>query len=241
MEKIIYHTIVIYTDTEANRLIASLEHRPEFAVSAIRRLYLGEVVQEGPGARILDICKGVTDLTLNTTCFSRLTENRILAPLEALPLTYLSMSLSALFYRQHAHLLNLQITRSITHLHLTDVWATWKGVNVGLTGLTQLSHLSLRWSMYNSNFDMLREVLESTNLKVLVLWKREYADEYDELVSCLSHEGLEDRRVVFLDSRQYVLYLVYGGFWGYAEDLVEWREEVDGMSLSPLQVLHRAE
>ena len=236
-EKTIYHTVIIWTDTEAHHLIASLEHRQEFAVSAVRTLYLGGAVQESPAARILDVCQGVTNLMLNVTTYSPLAESRMLAPLQALPLTCLSMTLSALFHRQRVRLPNLQITRRITHLHLADSWVSWEGVTVGLTELTQLSHLSLRWSMYNSNFDMLREVLRSTNLKVLVLWKREYAPEYDELVRCLSREGLEDRRVVFLDSRRYEVHLNFGGFWEYAEDLVKWREEVDGMSLSPLQVL----
>ena len=235
-EKIVYRTINLYTNTKANRLIASLEHRPEFAVSAVRTLQLRKAVEEDSAAQILDICKGITDLTLYVTCYFPFGERPILKSLGALALTTLSIDLLALFYYEGPYLPNLKIAYRITHLHLNDTWVAWRGATIGLARLTQLSHLSLRWTaLYRSDLNWLREILESTNLKVLVLWRSKSAHEYKELLGRLSHEGLKDRRIVLLNSKRYAAYLEFGGFWGYAEDLVKWREEVDGMSFSALR------
>jgi len=62
-------------------------------------------------------------------------------------------------------------------------------------------------------------------------------EKHDALVECLRRGGLKDRRIVCFCSAQYLYYYsIHGGFWGYAENLVKWREEVEGMSVgSPLQ------
>ena len=76
--------------------------------------------------------------------------------------------------------------------------------------------------------------MESTNLKVLVLWRSEH-EGHDILIESLLREGLSDRCIVCFNSAIYLHYLIHGGFWRYAEDLVKWQEEVEGMSFSPLQ------
>ena len=191
-------------------------------------------MEESSTAQILDICKGITDLTLYGVCYFPFNERPILKPLDALPLTSLSIHLSAFFYYECPYLPDLGIAHRITHLHLNDNWIVWRGTTLGLTRLTQLSHLSLRWTGYY-NLDLLHEILELTNLKVLVLWRSKSADEDKELLGRLSHEGLKDRRIVLLNSKQYAVYLEFGGFWGYAEDLVKWREKVNGTSFSALR------
>jgi len=196
-------------------------------------------VRSDYAAQILDTCKGVTDLTLRVICHHLLAKNPIIEPLEALPLTSLSADLSAIFHDRHSYLPNLLVAYRITHLHLTNAWASWPDFPVGLTRLDRLTHLSVPWCTSRSDSNLIHEILKSTNLKVLVLWSR--YEKRDELVKCLSREGLEDRRIVCLESKLYSPYLIYGGFWDYAENLIKWREEVNGMSFSPLQVLHDAE
>lgn len=183
-------------------------------------------------AQILDTCKGVTDLTLRVICHHLLAKNPIIDPLEALPLTLLSADLSAIFHDQYSYLPNLQVAHRITHLHLTNAWVSWAGIPVGLVRLKQLTHLSIPWCTTRSDSNLVRELLESTNLKVLVLWSSEY-EKCEEVVKCLSKEGLEDRRIISLNSKLYSHYLIFGGFWDYADRLIKWREEEEGMSFSP--------
>ena len=235
MQRAIYHSVILCSDAAAQRFIASLEHRPQFAVSTVRMLHMGVAVRNNHAAKILDLCKGVTDLTLCVVCHHLCTKNPVLEPLEALPLTSLSADLSAIFHDQRAYLPNLQVVKRITHLHLTNAWACWEGIPVGLTMLTQLTHLSIPWNTSQSDIHLLRQIIKSTNLKVVVLWKDEY-ERHDALVGSLQRGGLEDRRIVcFSPAQDSYYYSIHGGFWGYAEDLVKWREEVGGMIFSPLQ------
>ena len=215
-------------------------HHPEFAVAAVRRLYIGMAVRNGYAAQILGTCKGVSDLTLCVICHHLLTTNPVIEPLEVLPLTSLSVDLSSISHDRLSYLPNLMVAHRITRLHLTNAWASWPGMPVGLTRLHHLTHLSVPWCTSSSNCDLAREVLQFTNLKVLILWRGGYKKR-DELVKCLSRGRLEDCRIVCLDSKSYSHYLIYGGFWDYAENLIKWCEEVNGMSFSPLQVLHHAE
>ena len=211
-----------------------MEHCPQFAVSVVRTLYIGVAVQNNHATRILDLCKGITDLTLHVVCHHLLTKNPLIEPLEALPLISLSMDLSAIFHDQRMYLPNLQVAHRITHLHLTNAWSSWTGIPVGLTRLIQLTHLSVPWSTSWSDFSLLCKILESTNLKVMVLWRSEY-EEYDALVEHLLSEGLNNCHIICFNSALYSPYLVYGGFWRHAEDVVKWQEEVEGMLFSPLQ------
>ena len=54
----------------------------------------------------------------------------------------------------------------ITYLHLTNAWISWLSVPVGLTRLIQLTRLSVPWCTSRSDFSLLREILDSTNLNV---------------------------------------------------------------------------
>ena len=233
VECIIYHLVILCSDAAAQCFIASLEHCPLFAVSTVRMLYMGVAIQNNHAVKILVLCKGVTDLTLRVVCHHLLTKNPVLEPLEALPLTSLSADLSAIFHNQRLYLPNLWVAHRITHLHLTNIWACWLGIPIGLPRLIQLTHLSVPWTTTRSDINMLCEIMESTNLKVVVLWRSKY-ERYNTLAECLQRGGVRDRCIVCFSSTQYV-YAIYGGFWGYAERLVKWQEEVEGMSFSPLQ------
>ncbi|KIM55820.1 hypothetical protein SCLCIDRAFT_10894 [Scleroderma citrinum Foug A] len=94
--------------------------------------------------------------------------------------------------------------------------------------------------MSRSDFSLLREILESTNLKVMVLWRSEY-EEYDALVEHLLSEGLNDCHIVCFNSALYSPYLVYGGFWRHAEDVVKWKEEVEDVPANPFENLAKME
>jgi len=236
VQKIVYHSVILHSDAAARCFIASLEHRPQFAASAVRTLHMGVAVRNNNAAKILNLCKGITDLTLRVVCHHILTKNPVIEPLEALPLTSLSADLSAIFHDRRSYLPNLQIVHRITHLHLTNAWACWEGIPIGLPRLIQLTHLSVPWNASRSDINLLHEIMKSTNLKVVVLWRSE-SEKHNALVECLRRGGLKDRRIVCFCSAQYLYYYsIHGGFWGYAENLVKWREEVEGMSVgSPLQ------
>jgi len=230
VQKIVYHSAILRTDSAAQCFITSLEYRPQFAISAVRTLYIGVAVRDTHAAQILHLCKGITDLTLRVVCHHLGTKNPFIEPLDALPLTSLSTDLSGIFHNQRSYLPNLQVAHRITHLHLTNAWSSWMGFPVGLTRLIQLTHLSVPWSTSRSDFDLIREILTSIDLKVLVLWRSEY-ERYDDLIDNLQRERLNDHRIICLNSVLYSPYLVYGGFWEYAEELVNWRKKVEGMSL----------
>lgn len=234
VQKIVYHTVILHTNSAAQCFIASLEPHPEFAVSAVRMLYIGIAVQNEHATRILHLCKGITDLTLHAVCHHLHVENPLLEPLDALPLFSLSTDLSGIFHNQCSYLPNLLVAHRITCLHLTNTWSSWTGFPVGLTRLIQLTHLSIPWTMSCSDFSLFRKILASINLKVLVLWRDEY-ERYGILVDNLQREGLDNCHIVCLNSVLYSSYLVYGGFGGYAEELVKWREKVNGMTFSPIQ------
>jgi len=233
VQKIVYHSVILRTDSAAQCFITSLEYRPQFAISAVRTLYIGAAVRNEHAARILHLCKGITDLTLRVVCHHLRTKNPLIEPLDALPLTSLSTDLSGIFHNQRSYLPNLLVAHRITHLHVTNAWSSWMGIPIGLPRLIQLTHLSIPWTTCRSDFSLLHEILASTNLKVLVLWRSKY-ERYGVLVDNLQREGLNDHRIVCLNSDLYSSPLVYGGFWGYAEELVKWREKVKGMSFSPI-------
>ena len=219
VEYIIYCSVILRSDAAAQCFIASLEHHQLFAVSTVRTLHMGMAVQNNHAAKILDLCKGITDLTLCVVCHNLLTKNPVLEPLEALPLTSLSADLSAIFHDQRSYLPNLQVVHHITHLHLSNIWACWLGIPIGLPRLIQLTHLSVPWTTTWSDISMLCDIMKSTNLKVVILWRSEY-EKYDALVGCLWRGGVRDYHIVCFSSTQYV-YLIHGGFWGYAEDVVK--------------------
>ena len=174
MQKIVYHSVILHTDSAAQCFITSLEYRPQFAISAVRTLYIGVAVRNEHAARILHLCKGITDLTLRVVCHHLCTKNPLIEPLDALPLTSLSTDLSGIFHNQRSYLPNLLVAHRITHLHVTNAWSSWMGIPIGLPRLIQLTHLLIPWTMCCSDFSLLHEILASTNLKVLVLWRSKY-------------------------------------------------------------------
>lgn len=187
--------------------------------------------------QILDICLGVQDLTLRPPCHL-LSINPLLRPLDGLTRLFsLSIDLASVFNNCIIFLPNIKTFHRVTHLHITNAWAIWTGSSIGIDELTKITHLSLYLSNKHTQPTILQSLLARDSFKVLILWRRPFAT-YSETQDFLEGCKLVDRCIVVFNSNLFSYYVNDGGFWKYAEHLIEWHEKTGGKfqltTLSPM-------
>lgn len=157
-------------------------------------------------------------------------DNPLIEPLDRLPLTHLSLNLSAIFFHPSMQLSDRPALTRIRQLHISNTWALTQGVTLGIQQLHQLTHLSLHvcFTSMSTDLQTLQSILvQCPNLQILLLWRMEYED-YDQVRVVLHHGGLEDDRIVIFDTPSFYALTEEGtDFWSEAEEIVRWRREYD--------------
>lgn len=211
----------------AGKFLSSVQHRPEFAEASVKVLHLGVALRIETAHRILDICLGIEDLTLQSLCHLQ-GVNPLLRPLQGLThLRVLSINLSSIFNKRIIFLPNVEAFHRVTHLHISSAWAVWAGSSIGIAQLPNITHISLHLSTIRTQPAILRDILARDTTEALVLWRRTQVT-YSKARRFLEDCGLVDRRIVVLDLYFDSHYNRDGGFWGYVERLIEWRASNDG-------------
>ncbi|KAI5984472.1 hypothetical protein EDD15DRAFT_2201311 [Pisolithus albus] len=166
------------------------------------------VVLPEQGADILELCRGVQELTLQTTANQPDDENPLRGPLCALRPTTLSMDLASAFYRPTVFLPVLPLLCCIERLHLMNSWVARRGLHIGLQEL------------------LLSEILRCfTRLQVVVLWQMEYQD-CRETYTDLERHNFLDHRIVVFNTAHFAEHAGPGNsFWEVAKHVVQWRED----------------
>ncbi|KAI5984064.1 hypothetical protein EDD15DRAFT_2198775 [Pisolithus albus] len=208
LEPILYRMVDVRHQRMAELLISSLRPRPAFAKRAVKVLRLRPAVLPEQGAYILELCRGLQELTLQTTANQPDDENPLRGPLCALRPTTLSMDLASAFYGPTVFLPDLPLLCRIERLHLTNSWVARRGLHIGLQEL------------------LLSEILRRfTRLQVVVLWRMEYQD-CRETYTDLERHNFLDRRIVVFNTAHFAEHAgPRNSFWEVAEHVVQWRED----------------
>ncbi|KAG1841185.1 hypothetical protein C8R48DRAFT_781495 [Suillus tomentosus] len=196
-EGLIYHTIVLTSETRACRFIDSLHSRPALASKNVKSLCLCGTVQLATAAEVMHLCSGVCSLALwiLPEGHNHTVPDFLLEELNGLPLSRLSIQLSTVFRRTARPFLpSIPIFNIITHLELLEGWVLW-GSSIGIPCLTQLTHISLRVFTKQTAPALLQMILsDCVILEVLVLRVTEEVGTVEKWL--LEYEGLDDPRIV---------------------------------------------
>ncbi|KAG1884206.1 uncharacterized protein F5891DRAFT_971483, partial [Suillus fuscotomentosus] len=196
-EGLIYHTIVLTSETRACRFIDSLHSRPALASKNVKSLCLCGTVQLATAAEVMHLCSSVCSLALwiLPEGHNHTVPDFLLEELNGLPLLRLSIQLSTVFCRTARPFLpSIPIFNNITHLELLEGWVLW-GSSIGIPCLTQLTHISLRVFTKQTAPALLQMILsDCVILEVLVLRVTEEVGTVEKWL--LEYEGLDDPRIV---------------------------------------------
>ncbi|KAG6379356.1 hypothetical protein JVT61DRAFT_11819 [Boletus reticuloceps] len=146
LERNLYRVVCLTNESRAQKFLLSMEHRPEFATSVIEALCLNASIKLEMGASILKLSAGLKFLNMCFPCHRFGAKNPVLDPLSKLScLEALYVDLSSIFNHRDIYLPNVSVFHQVTHLHLSNAWATWSTVarSIGLHELKQITHLSL--------------------------------------------------------------------------------------------------
>lgn len=229
LEPILYRVVDVRHQRMAELLISSLRPRPAFAKRAVKVLRLRPAVLPERGAEILEVCRGLQELTLQTSANQPDDENPLRGPLCALRPTTLSIDLASAFYGPMIFLPDLPLLCRIERLHLTNSWVARRGLHIGLQELCQLTHLSFHIrppGQHVTHIEVLSEILRRfVRLQVVVLWRMEYQDSKETYTDLERHNFL-DRRIVVFNTAHFGEHAgPRSSFWEVAEHVVQWRED----------------
>ncbi|KAI6006012.1 hypothetical protein EDD15DRAFT_2359127 [Pisolithus albus] len=231
LEPIVYRVVHLPSNRVAKKFLQSIGSRPEFAEKTVKVLFFGAAVAIEMAGEILGICHGIEDLTLRVPCHL-IGKNPVLEPMNALQrLRALSIDLASIFNNRIIYLPNIDTLHRVTHLHISNAWASWQGGSqtIGVEGLEQITHLSFHFSTLRTEVSMLKGVLKRDNLVAMVLWQK-WSMTDDQVREWLKSHDLADRRIVILNGADFFSAMQGGGFWNYVECLVDWHRKNDGES-----------
>ncbi|KIM62967.1 hypothetical protein SCLCIDRAFT_24558 [Scleroderma citrinum Foug A] len=230
LEPILYRVVDIDDKEKAKLFLSCLQLRPGFAKTSVKVLHLWPAVSSKQGAKILALCQGLQELTLQIVNRTNLLdeENPLCGPLRDLQLTTLCMNIASVFYGPNIYLPDLVLLRHVQRLHLTNGWVAWRGLFIGLHELSQLMHLSFHIrspGQWMTHPEVLFEIFQHfLRLRVVVLWRMEYHAS-KEIYSNLVQQNLMDHRIVVFNSAHFTEYTrSISSFWEIAERVVQWRE-----------------
>ena len=95
-----------------------------FAKMSVKVLHLWPAVSPEQGVKILALCQGLQELTLQIVNHTNLLdeENPLRGLLRDLRPTTLCMNIASVFYGPNIYLPDLVLLRHVQHLHLTNGW-----------------------------------------------------------------------------------------------------------------------
>ncbi|KAI5995962.1 hypothetical protein EDD15DRAFT_2365543 [Pisolithus albus] len=224
LEPIVYRIVRLRSERVAANFLQSIKSRPEFAETTVKGIFFGAAVAIETAGETLKLCRGIEDLTLRVPCY--LTgKNPLLEPMSDLQrLRTLSIDLASIFNNRVIYLPNNDTLHRVTHLHISNAWASWQGGSqtIGVEKLEQVTHLSLHLSTLRTEVSMLSRILKRDNLVVMVLWRKWSATD-EEVREWLKLRDLMDRRIIILNSADFFGIVQGDGLWNYVERLVDWR------------------
>ena len=212
----------------AESFICSLQFWSAFARTTIKVLHLRQRVTPKQGARILQLCQGLQQLSLKIATNLPDHQNPLGGPLATLPLTLLSLDLASAFYGPMVSLTDLAVLNRIEHLHLTNSWVARRGLYVGLPKLSQLTHIS--FPVQPTQNGICTEIVAFMlsvfhQLRVVILWHMPYQDS-QAIYDLLEERGLLDRRVVVFNAAWFECCAQSNsGIWGLGEMVLQWRSD----------------
>lgn len=170
MERLLYQKVVLSNEIIASRFLSSMRLRPpNFSEGVVQSLCIEGDVLLSTAADILSLCASTKNLALWIAPSDLAREpSPLLYPLNALPLTSLSLSISHLF--DHTPLISLStvpVFSKLTHLEILNGWVLW-GSTVGLEHLQQLTHLCLHVHTKRTKPALVMSLLRNLHLQVLV-------------------------------------------------------------------------
>ncbi|KAG1805782.1 hypothetical protein EV424DRAFT_1544266 [Suillus variegatus] len=239
-ERLLYRKIVLPNETIAVSFLASLRIRSQrcsdFARGAVQSLCIEGDVLLSTAADILSLCSGTTNLALwiAPSDFNG-TTNPLLRPLNDLPLTSLSLSLSSIFqYTQFVSLSTFKAFSTVTRLEILNAWVLWNST-VGLEYLHGLTHLCLHIHTRRTKPELVTTLLASSNLQVVVF---RISEDIDAVQTFLKSNSLSDSRIV-LASQVPTAWGEFGGddmsLWKGADQVVDWRRASTQRGSAPRQ------
>ena len=109
LEPILYRVVDIDDEEKAKLFISCLQLRPGFAKTSVKVLHLQPTVSPEQGAKILALCQGLQELTLQIVNHTNLLdeENPLRGLLRDLRLTTLCMNIASVFYGPNIYLPDL--------------------------------------------------------------------------------------------------------------------------------------
>ena len=200
----------------------------------VKKLHISPAILPEEGIKILLLCTGVQELSLNFVVHSTYNRSRLYGALNALQITMLSMNLTSSFDGPNIFLPDLHLLRRIERLHLANPWVSRRGLFIGLQELCQLTHLSFHACPPGGSalhIDILSEILKRFwRLRVVILWRMEY-QESEKIYNYLNEQGLADRRIVVFNTARFSEFhsAPMNNFWELAEYVVQWREMNNSM------------
>ncbi|KAI6006419.1 hypothetical protein EDC04DRAFT_2611440 [Pisolithus marmoratus] len=140
----------------------------------------------------------------------------------------LSVDLASIFNNRVIYLPNIDVLHHVTHLHISNAWASWQGgtQTIGVEKLQQVTHLSIHLSTMHTEVSILRGILERENLVAMVLWRKAFVIE-EQVRDWLHSHDLIDTCIVIFNSADFFSIAQGGGFWKDVESLVDWRRRTN--------------
>ncbi|KAL4076805.1 hypothetical protein V8B97DRAFT_2022083 [Scleroderma yunnanense] len=189
---------------------------------AVKVLHLWPAVSPKQVARILTLCQGLQEWTLQIATNLLDEENPLHGLLCDLQLTTLCMNITSVFYSPKIYPPNL-------HLHLMNSWVAWQGLFIGLHKLSQLTHLFFHIhppGQWTTHPEVLFEIFKHfLRLQVVILWQMEYHAS-KEIYSDLVQKNIMNYCIVGFNSALFAECTEsISSFWEIAEWVVQWWED----------------
>jgi len=186
MERLLYRKVVLSNEITASRFLSSMRLRPSnLSEGVVQSLCIEGDVLLNTAANILSLCGSTKNLALWITPSNLAGEpSPLLHPLNVLPLTSLSLSISHIF--DHTPLISLStvsVFSKLTHLEILNGWVLWSST-VGLEHLQQLTHLCLHVHTKRTKPTLVMSLLRNLRLQILVFRASEDLKTVQSFLEC---------------------------------------------------------
>ena len=221
----ISYQISLADNLTAEKFLMFLRERSVVYNYNVDLLYLGRSINVITAGRILERCVKLTLLVI-AFCYCHIplpSQNPLYSPLSKLrSLKCLYVPLVNLHTNRVVYLPDFDVFHCLTHLHLLASGMAWLTIPLGFAALRNLTHLLLHWTTVRESAPILPAYLDRPSAVLLILWKDATCSDAS-IQGSLRHQGLVNRRLVVLKNTFTFEDIDGGGFWTYAQRIVEWR------------------
>ena len=225
-----HRSIFLRDNEQAQAFLEWLRKDLEWRKKQVKELRVARAVAVSIVADVLNSCKSLTALEIKFEYFPLpdATKNHLLEPMNKLEhLTRLSVTLAAVPHNNIVRLPDYAVFHYLTHLHISPTIPPLEVNPVGFSELDRLTNLSAPAALLRkgASAKSMKYFLNRVTTRVIVLWQTHYQFPAD-LVKTLVRTSLCDNRVViFCHDLKHLYDKEEGGFWSWAERVVDWRQE----------------